>query len=133
MGTLRNKLIRLAHQRPELRSNLLPLLRQGGCEKLPEGGMRDNCEAKKKEGESKKASRLSLDQILDYLINGMEHEESPEDAVQTLVSWGYKDRFVKALIQAWEKERPDLNPAHQQDLAEDLVERVMQKTGVRYT
>jgi predicted DNA-binding WGR domain protein len=57
---LRSKLIRLAHARPELRAEILPLLtRQAGCEKLPEGGMRDNCEKKKEEGKEadKKASQ----------------------------------------------------------------------------
>ena len=62
---LRSKLIRLAHANPELRAEILPLLasrKQAGCEKLPEGGMRDNCEAKKEEGakgdkEEKKASQ----------------------------------------------------------------------------
>lgn len=55
---LRTKLIRLAHQNPALRADLLPLLKEAGCEKLPEGGMRDNCEAKVEEGEKadKKAS-----------------------------------------------------------------------------
>ena len=48
---LRSKLIRLAHTNPELRAHLLQLLKEAGCEKLPEGGMRDNCEKKKEEGE----------------------------------------------------------------------------------
>lgn len=50
---LRGKLIRLAHEHPEFRKDILPLLREAGCEKLPEGGMRDNCEAKKEEGKDK--------------------------------------------------------------------------------
>jgi hypothetical protein len=53
---LRQRLIRLAHQHPEFRKDLLPIL-TAGCEKLPEGGMRDNCEKKKEEGEGKEASR----------------------------------------------------------------------------
>lgn len=59
MTTLRSRLIRLAHSKPELRGQILPLLKEAGCEKLPEGGMRDNCEAKKEEGKEsadKKAS-----------------------------------------------------------------------------
>jgi len=51
---LRSSLIRLAHANPELRPHLLPLLKEAGCEKLPEGGMRDNCEEKKAEGEENK-------------------------------------------------------------------------------
>ena len=46
---LRAGLIRLAHAHPEFRKDLLPLI-TAGCEKLPEGGMRDNCEKKKEEG-----------------------------------------------------------------------------------
>jgi len=46
---LRASLIRLAHSHPEFRKDLLPLI-TAGCEKLPEGGMRDNCEKKKEEG-----------------------------------------------------------------------------------
>ena len=59
---LRMQLIKLAHSNPELRKEILPLLKQAGCEKLPEGGMRENCEKKKEEGakgdkaEDKKAS-----------------------------------------------------------------------------
>jgi hypothetical protein len=48
---LRGKLIRLAHANPALRPHLLPLIKSAGCEKLPEGPMRDNCENKKDEGE----------------------------------------------------------------------------------
>jgi hypothetical protein len=38
---------------------LLAALHEAGCEKLPEGGMRDNCEKKKEEGgeEKKEASK----------------------------------------------------------------------------
>lgn len=57
---LRNKLIRLAHANPELRADLLPLLKEAGCEKLPEGPMRDNCEKKKEEGKSKEAGGKPL-------------------------------------------------------------------------
>jgi hypothetical protein len=123
MTTLRSRLIRLAHSKPELRGQILPLLKEAsfvdgkphcdmtkdcekpvthidndgyiycekhaaqrksggvptrklkpaeikkleqgqtiskyaGCEKLPEGGMRDNCEKKKEEGkESAKADK----------------------------------------------------------------------------
>ena len=57
--TLRSKLIRLAHANPELRSHLLPIIKSAGCEKLPEGGMRDNCEKKKEEGEKKEAKTAS--------------------------------------------------------------------------
>lgn len=54
---LRASLIRLAHSHPEFRKDLLPIIREAGCEKLPEGGMRDNCEKKKEEGAKKEASR----------------------------------------------------------------------------
>lgn len=47
---LRARLIRLASEHPEFRKDLLPLIKSAGCEKLPEGGMRDNCEKKKEEG-----------------------------------------------------------------------------------
>lgn len=56
---LRSKLIRLAHAQPQFRKQILAVLKDAGCEKLPEGGMRDNCEKKKEEGaksEDKKAS-----------------------------------------------------------------------------
>lgn len=54
-AALRVNLIRLAHANPELRGAILPLV-TAGCEKLPEGGMRDNCEKKKEEGKSKEAA-----------------------------------------------------------------------------
>ena len=47
---LRTRLIRLASEHPEFRKDLLPLIKSAGCEKLPEGGMRENCEKKKEEG-----------------------------------------------------------------------------------
>ena len=57
---LRTRLIRLASEHPEFRKDLLPLIKSAGCEKLPEGGMRENCEKKKEEGakseEKKEAS-----------------------------------------------------------------------------
>lgn len=56
MSDLRKQVIKLASEKPELRGHLLPLLRQAGCEKLPDGGMRDNCEKKVEEGKDKKAS-----------------------------------------------------------------------------
>ena len=49
-AVLRARLIRLASEQPEFRKDLLPLIKSAGCEKLPEGGMRDNCEKKKEEG-----------------------------------------------------------------------------------
>ena len=71
MSNLRTKLIRLAHENPSLRSDLLPLLREAasedvrlaGCEKLPEGGMRDNCEKKVEEGKKNDKSAASLIRI----------------------------------------------------------------------
>ena len=50
MKNLRDRVIKLAYARPELRDDLLPLLKEAGCEKLPEGPMRDNCEKSKKDG-----------------------------------------------------------------------------------
>lgn len=47
---LRKEIIRLAHEHPEFRKDLLPVLKEAGCEKLPEGPMRDNCMKKKEEG-----------------------------------------------------------------------------------
>ena len=51
---LRSKLIRLAHSNPAVRADVLALLKSAGCEKLPEGGMRDNCEKKQEEGKENK-------------------------------------------------------------------------------
>lgn len=48
----RADLIKLGTTNPELRPQIREIL--AGCEKLPEGGMRDNCEAKKNEGGEKK-------------------------------------------------------------------------------
>jgi hypothetical protein len=63
----------LAHEHPEFRKDILPLLKEAGCEKLPEGGMRDNCEAKKEEGKGKdkEASANSFDQLDDKLAEMM--------------------------------------------------------------
>lgn len=46
--SFKQDLIKLGTTNPELRPHIRHLL--AGCEKLPEGGMRDNCEAKKNEG-----------------------------------------------------------------------------------
>ena len=58
---LRAGLIRLAHSHPEFRKELLPLIKEAGCEKLPEA-LRENCEKKQEEAggdkaEGKEASR----------------------------------------------------------------------------
>ena len=55
-ASLRAATIRLAAEKPELRAHLLPLLaseKEAGCEKLPEGPMRDNCMKKKEESKGK--------------------------------------------------------------------------------
>ena len=70
-NNLRSSLIRLAHTNPDLRPHLLPLLKEAGCEKLPEGGMRDNCEKKQEEGESKTAAAkavLTRPEVVKFLI-----------------------------------------------------------------
>jgi hypothetical protein len=64
MSNLRSGLIRLAHSKPEFRPAILPLLKEAGCEKLPEGGMRDNCEKKVEEGK-KASSYLTEEQFRD--------------------------------------------------------------------
>jgi hypothetical protein len=56
---LRNRLIRLAHTNPALRPHLLPLLKQAGCEKLPEA-LRANCEKKQDEGDKGEDKKASL-------------------------------------------------------------------------
>jgi hypothetical protein len=48
MNTFKQDLIKLGTTNPELRPHIRQLL--AGCEKLPEGGMRDNCEKKVEEG-----------------------------------------------------------------------------------
>jgi len=67
MSNLRSKLIRLAHANPELRAQILPLLKEAGCEKLPEGGMRDNCEKKKEEGKESDKKAGSND-VIEYIL-----------------------------------------------------------------
>lgn len=54
--SFKQDLIKLGTTNPELRPHIRSIL--AGCEKLPEGGMRDNCEKKKNEGgdEKKEAS-----------------------------------------------------------------------------
>ena len=49
---LRKALIKLAHANPDIREHILPLVsdKVAGCEKLPEGPMRDNCEKSKDDG-----------------------------------------------------------------------------------
>jgi hypothetical protein len=53
---LRKELIKLAHANKDLRPHLMPIIeasvpKAAGCEKLPEGPMRDNCEKSKEDGE----------------------------------------------------------------------------------
>lgn len=78
-------LVRLAHSDKQARGPILTMLREagyigddgkpttkvGGCEKLPEGGMRENCEKKVEEGkkDDKKAAMPSEDRrVRDNLI-----------------------------------------------------------------
>lgn len=133
MSNLRSKLIRLAHANPELRAQILPLLKEAsfvdgkphcdmakdcekpvthidkdgyiycekhaaqrksggvptrklkpaeikkleqgqtankyaGCEKLPEGGMRDNCEAKVEEGKESAAKKAGSNDVIEYVL-----------------------------------------------------------------
>lgn len=49
--SFKQDLIKLGTTNPELRPHIREIF--AGCEKLPEGGMRDNCEAKKNEGGKK--------------------------------------------------------------------------------
>jgi len=50
-------LVQLGVTNPELRPHIRSIL--AGCEKLPEGGMRDNCEKKQEEGDGKKEASRS--------------------------------------------------------------------------
>jgi hypothetical protein len=59
MNTLKEDLIKLGTTNPELRPYIRPIL--AGCEKLPEGGMRDNCEKKKSEGGDKEETDKGSD------------------------------------------------------------------------
>jgi hypothetical protein len=79
MTTLRSRLIRLAHSNSELRGEILPLLKNAGCEKLPEGGMRDNCEKKKEEGKesaSKKASSAVIRKTVSMRVRILKQEQT---------------------------------------------------------
>lgn len=49
--SFKQDLIKLGMTNPELRPHIRHIL--AGCEKLPEGGMRDNCEKKQEEGGKK--------------------------------------------------------------------------------
>jgi hypothetical protein len=39
------------------------------------------------------ASRPTFDGLLDFLLNGLEHEPSAESAVSQMVEWGYDPEF----------------------------------------
>lgn len=90
-NNLRSSLIRLAHTNPDLRPHLLPLLKEAGCEKLPEGGMRDNCEKKQEEGESKTAAGRnvflqdaadSMNNSWSYLLQALTEAQSAAKAIK---------------------------------------------------
>lgn len=116
---LRSKVIRLAHQNPALRADLLPLLKEAGCEKLPEGGMRDNCEAKVEEGKEdsdKKAAKApaklkgkKLDALISktysvlgngVTINMMDISKIYNDALKAYEGAGTPEEADKALEEA---------------------------------
>lgn len=59
MSDLREQLIRLAYENPEIRDEILPLLKQAGCEKLPDA-LREQCEKKVEEG--KKNDKKAYDE-----------------------------------------------------------------------
>ena len=90
-NNLRSSLIRLAHTNPDLRPHLLPLLKEAGCDKLPEGGMRDNCEKKQEEGESKTAAGRnvflqdaadSMNNSWSYLLQALTEAQSAAKAIK---------------------------------------------------
>lgn len=69
---LRSRLIHLAHAKPEFRGKILAALKEAGCEKLPEGGMRDNCEKKveeSKEASSKVAVKPETEDFATWVMN----------------------------------------------------------------
>jgi hypothetical protein len=89
--SFKQDLIKLGTTNPELRPHIRQLL--AGCEKLPEGGMRDNCEKKKNEGskddDAKKeagaktaafVNRLPMQYRLwaDKVMTALEHTGDPE-------------------------------------------------------
>lgn len=88
-AVLRTRLIRLASEHPEFRKDLLPLIKSAGCEKLPEGGMRDNCEKKKEEGAKsegeekkeassrKRAGMATIRRMTVITVRIMSHRELP--------------------------------------------------------
>ena len=78
-AAVRSQLIRLAHARPDLRASILDVLKAAGCEKLPEGGMRDNCEKKKSEGDKeasaqKSAGRVHVRKMVDISVRILGHK-----------------------------------------------------------
>lgn len=91
--TLRSQIIRLAHENPELRAELLPLLKEAGCEKLPEGGMRDNCEKKKEEGKSDKtAATAAVRKTVILIVRVLRAETLPP--APDMVESGYTDTNI---------------------------------------
>lgn len=98
---LRSSLIRLASEHPEFRKDLLPLIKSAGCEKLPEGGMRENCEKKKEEGAKKEAAgKLPVEADFRHayydMADGLGKTESAIDEDPLLK----KDAKLKGLMKA---------------------------------
>ena len=67
---LRKRVIRLAHENPSMRKDLLPLIKQADCSNLPEA-LQENCEKKVQEGRKKEAKFISgvdigFDEIYNY-------------------------------------------------------------------
>lgn len=102
MSDFRNRVIRLASTMKKGSSERKALLDViAGCEKLPEGPMRDNCEKKKEEGKGdKKASvpqKLMDSTVAFYLMTPKEKKEAEKDAG----AWAEKYVSTMKRLKAW--------------------------------
>jgi len=86
---LRSKLIHLAHENPEVRPHVLPLLKTG----MGPG----------------KHIRI----LMDYFLNGWEHVPNTEAAIKEVNYYVDNPVLAKALVTTFEKERPDLGLAYE--------------------
>ena len=59
-------------------------------------------------GKTADEDAVTFDNLMDYLLNSMEHTSSPRQAARELISHGYPIPFISELIREWYKERPDL-------------------------
>ena len=123
-ASLRTRLIRLAAANPELRADLLPLLKEDANPASVDQNKPESYYGLAPRGSTKTAGH---DALVDYLLNGFEHTESLEEAAQELERLGVPKNKALQVAEDW-----GMSPKSGGVFAtERLVRNILSKYGVR--